>query len=79
MNWLKDTNNKRSVTLTTFISGFIIACIKLLLSGVQITADYKIPEFTSSDFAMVVGTVGGLYLGRRHNSMEKSGGSDEQS
>lgn len=66
MRYLKDPKTKQpSVTLTAFVSGFTVAVFKLLMSGVQITATYKFPEFNGVDFAAVVGALGAVYAMRR--------------
>lgn len=60
-----------SITRTAFTTGFLIASLKLLLSGVQITDTYKFPEFDGADFAVVVGACGGIYsLSKRKNVVE---------
>ena len=66
MRYLKDPKTKQpSVTLTAFVTGFGVAVLKLLMSGVQITATYKFPEFNGVDFASVVGALGVVYSMRR--------------
>lgn len=67
MRYLRDPKTKQpSVTLTAFVTGFVIAAAKLAMSGVQITASYKIPEFNGVDFAAVVGALGAIYAMRRN-------------
>ncbi len=66
MRYLKDPKTKQpSVTLTAFVTGFTVAALKLLFSGVQITEKYKLPDFTGVDFAAVVGALGAVYAMRR--------------
>ena len=50
-----------SITRTAFTTGFIIATLKLLLSGVQITPEYKFPLFSGVEFSAVVGALGIVY------------------
>jgi len=66
MRYLRDPKTKQpSVTLTAFVTGFGVAALKLLFSGVQLTATYKLPEFNGVDFAAVVGALGAIYAMRR--------------
>jgi hypothetical protein len=63
--WLTDPKSgEKSVTLTAFISGFGVATLKLLLSGVTI-AGVTLAPFSGSDYAMVVGAVGAIYWARK--------------
>jgi hypothetical protein len=65
MTWLKDPkNNTKSVTLTLLVVSFVVALIKLLMSGVTIGTTV-FATFTGSDFATVVGVVGAIYWGRK--------------
>jgi len=76
MKYLIDPNTKKpSVTLTAFLAGFGVACVKLLFAGVQITQTYKLPEFSGVEFASVVGALGLIYGMRRTPNNEKK---DEQ-
>lgn len=71
--WLIDPkNDKPSVTLTMFVLGFIVATLKLLISGVIISG-FQVESFSGGDYAAVVGALGGVYTLRR---MQK-GKSDE--
>lgn len=67
--WLSDpkTHNP-SVTLTVFVMGMVVATVKLLLSGVSVNG-VVLNQFTGGDFAAVVGSLGALYVARRHPSM----------
>lgn len=74
MSWVKDPKTgKQSVTLTMFVSGFIIAMVKLLFSGMDI-AGFKIENFSGSDFAAVVGALGAVYALRKHTDKDKVDG-----
>lgn len=56
MKWLKDPkNNQESVSLTLLLWGFGIASVALFFKE----------GFTASDWALVTGTVSGLYWSRR--------------
>lgn len=57
---------KPSVTMTAFVLGFIVATLKLLISGLEIEG-LKMAAFDGSDFAMVVAALGGIYTLRRHS------------
>lgn len=63
--WITDPKTKeKSVTLTFFTLGFIVALLKLLGSGVEIKG-FKIEPFSGTDFAATVGALGGVYALRR--------------
>ena len=54
--WLKDPkDDKKSVSLTLLVAGFLIASGALFFKE----------SFSASDWALVVGTVAGLYWSRR--------------
>ena len=66
--WLKDPKTgEKSVTLTTFICGFAVCVIKLLLSGVVIK-NTQLGAFTGGDFAASVAALGTIYWARRNVS-----------
>lgn len=64
--WLKDPKTKeRSVTLTVFAVGSLVALLKLLASGVSI-GSFKAEKFGGGDFAAAVGALGAVYTLRRN-------------
>ena len=64
--WIKDPKTKKkSATLTLFTIGFLIACVKLLLSGIVIQG-FTFSSFTGGDFASVIGSLGIIYGGRKY-------------
>ncbi len=66
--WIRDPVSKNpSVTLTLFVMGYIIALLKLTFSGVQFGSSFIMTQFTGTDFAAVVGALGGIYALRRMN------------
>lgn len=66
--WLKDPKNgKESVSLTAFAAGFGVATIKLFVAGLTV-GSFTMSAFTGSDYALVVGTVAGLYWARRKDN-----------
>jgi hypothetical protein len=68
---IKDsTTNKRSLTATVFFIGSMIALIKLLLSGITIL-EYTFPILTGSDFALIIGSLGGIYSLRRSKAVHQ--------
>jgi hypothetical protein len=70
--WFNDPKTKEpSVTLTAFMTGFLVATAKLLLSGVTI-GGLTLAPFTGGDFAAAVGAVGAIYWARRNVEMGKS-------
>lgn len=71
MKYLIDpTNGKQSVSLTLFVTGFLIACLKLLFSGAEI-GPLTLSPFSGIDFAAVVGALGSIYAVRRTKTKEK--------
>lgn len=62
---------KPSVTLTAFWLGFIVATVKLLLSGIAI-GTVTLSQFGGGDFAAAVGAVAALYWARRNASIGSS-------
>lgn len=69
--YLKDPKSQQpSVTLTAFVAGFLIACLKLLLSGVTIK-EVALSQFSGTDFAAVVGALGAVYWARRKDDSKE--------
>lgn len=64
--WLNQPESGKSVTLTFFALGFVVALAKLLLSGV-IVGSFTFQQFSGMDFAAVCGALGGIYSLRRMN------------
>jgi len=63
--WIIDPkNDKPSVTLTMFVLGFIIGTLKLLFSGINVSG-FEIESFSGTDYAAVIGALGGIYTLRR--------------
>lgn len=64
--WLTDPGTKEpSVTMTLFVYGFGVACLKMLSSGIVIEGIH-LAQFGGGDFAAVVGALGTIYAARRH-------------
>jgi len=61
--YLTDNNGKPSVTTTAFLLGFIVICIKLLLSGIEYKG-IKMSDFTGSDFGIALASLGAVYVMR---------------
>jgi len=55
-----------SVTLTAFVLGFVVATLKLLLSGVTL-GGLTLSPFSGVDYAAAIVAVGGIYVMRRAN------------
>ncbi|HLD91724.1 MAG TPA: hypothetical protein VI911_12055 [Patescibacteria group bacterium] len=62
---IKDSKGDPSVTMTAFVLGFIVVCIKLLLSGLTIKG-FSFAVFTGVDFSASVCALGGVYVLRRN-------------
>lgn len=64
--WVKDPKSgEPSVTLTAFVTGFAVATLKLLLSGVTL-GGLTLAAFTGGDYAAAVSAVGAVYVLRRN-------------
>jgi len=72
--FIKDSSGKPSVTVTAFVVGFIVACVKLLIAGHTIYG-VKFGAFTGGEFSAVVGALGAIYTLRRSKTI--NGGSDD--
>lgn len=62
---ITDTEGDKSLTATAFLVGFIIVNLKLILSGLTIN-DYTFSEFSGTDYGLALGSLGTIYLLRRH-------------
>jgi len=62
---IKDSDGKPSVTMTAFVSGFLVVNLKLLLSGITI-AGFKMAAFTGGEYAAALGALGTIYVMRRN-------------
>ncbi len=69
--YLKDPKTgEKSVSLTLFVSGFLICLTKMILSGIVI-GSIQLSPFSGVDFAAAVGALGGVYALRRIPNDEK--------
>ena len=68
---IKDSSGKPSVTMTAFVTGFLVVNFKLLASGITI-AGYTMTAFTVVDFSAAIASLGSVYV------MRRSTGNDEQ-
>lgn len=66
---IKDSSGKLSVTMTAFVTGFIVVNAKLLLSGLTI-GGYTMAAFTGGEYSAAVGSLGAIYVLRRSTSKE---------
>jgi len=67
--WIKDPKSgEPSVTLTAFVTGFAVATLKLLLSGV-VLGGLTLAAFSGGDYAAAVSAVGAIYVIRRNVSV----------
>ena len=76
MSTLKDlATGKIDIVLVMFMIGFLVACVKLLLTG-NTVGPITFGPFNGSDFALVIGALGGTYTLRKHsdNIVRKGGG-----
>lgn len=73
---LKDSSGKKSVTMTTFVLGFIVVCVKLLFSGMTIKG-FTLSPFTGGEFAASVAALGSVYTLRRNFGKTNSESEDK--
>ena len=63
--WIADPKTgEKSVTLTLFVSGFVVCLLKLIGSGVSV-GSVTLSAFTGGDFAAAIGALGAIYTARR--------------
>lgn len=72
---IKDSGGKPSVTMTAFVTGFVVVNVKLLLSGVTL-AGYTMAAFTGGEYAAAVGALGAVYVLRRNTGNENKDGKE---
>lgn len=72
---IKDSAGKPSVTMTAFVTGFVVVNAKLLLSGVTL-AGYTMAAFTGGEYAAAVGALGAVYVLRRNTGNENKDGKE---
>jgi len=65
MKWLAEPEGKSSVTLTAFVTGFMVCLFKLVFSGVAI-GNFKLAIFSGVDFAAAITALGGIYSLKTH-------------
>lgn len=68
--YLTDSNGKPSITTTAFFLGFIVICVKLLLSGIEYKG-IKMSDFTGTDFGIAIASLGGVYVLRNNPKENK--------
>jgi len=62
---IKDSSGKPSITMTAFVTGFIVVNAKLLISGLTV-GGYKMAAFTGTEYAAALSALGGIYVMRRN-------------
>ena len=62
---IKDSDGKRSITMTAFVLGFIVVNLKLLFSGMSI-AGIELASFSGGEYAAAIGALGAVYVLRRN-------------
>lgn len=68
--WIQDPKTKqRSVTLTFYVFGFVVALTKLILSGL-IVGGLQMGVFGGGDFAAVVAALGSIYAARKYTDKD---------
>ena len=69
---LKDSSGKKSITVTAFVIGFVVATAKFAASELIIKG-FTFPAFSGGDYAAACAALGAIYVLRRANI----GGSNE--
>lgn len=62
--FIKDTNNKKSITATVFLYGMIIIHFKLCFAG-MVFGQFVMGAFDGGDYAAAVAALGSIYVLRR--------------
>lgn len=62
---IKNSDGKKSVTMTAFCVGFLIVNAKLVLSGMTI-GPVELAPFTGGEYAAAVAALGAIYVLRRN-------------
>lgn len=62
---IKDSKGEPSVTMTAFVTGFLVVNAKLLLSGVTV-AGITVTAFTGTEYAAALSALGAIYVMRRN-------------
>lgn len=68
---LPDTSGNKSTTVTAFVLGFLVCLAKLAVSGMTIKG-FTLAQFSGTDFAAAVGSLGAIYALRRNNTDNNS-------
>lgn len=74
---LKDSSGEPSVTMTAFVTGFIVVNLKLLISGLTI-GGYKMAAFTGGEYAAALSALGAVYVMRRNFGNPSGDGSKKK-
>lgn len=69
---IKNSDGKKSVTMTAFVLGFAIVNLKLIMSGMTIGGLVLAP-FSGVEYAAAMTALGAIYVMRRHSD-KKDGG-----
>jgi hypothetical protein len=68
--WITDPKSKeKSVTVTFFTFGFIVALGKLFVSGATVYG-FTFGTFTGGEFATVMAALGGVYWARKNTDVK---------
>lgn len=62
---IKNSDGKKSVTMTAFVLGFVIVNLKLIFSGMTI-GGLNLAPFTGGEYAAAMSALGAIYVLRRH-------------
>ena len=69
--YLKDPKTgAHSVTLTMFVTTFMIAMVKWMFEGHSFFG-YSMPDFDYSGATMLIGAMGAIYFGRKNTDAQK--------
>jgi len=72
---IKDSKGEPSVTMTAFVTGFLIVNLKLIASGMTI-GGITLTAFTGGEYAAAVGALGAVYVLRRSTEKSKDNGKE---
>ena len=68
---IKNSDGKKSVTMTAFVLGFVIVNLKLILSGMTIGGLVLAP-FSGVEYAAAMSALGAIYVLRRQTDKKNN-------
>ena len=67
---IKDSDGKKSITMTAFVLGFIVVNLKLIFAGMTVYG-ITIAAFTGVEYGAALGALGAIYVLRRKTAKKE--------